>query len=51
MGKTKNARLKRAQLSPDRLPVKGVKRAAEDEVDDEVESPHADLLEKVIVCI
>lgn len=53
MGKTKNARFKRAQNSLDGLPVKGVKRAAEDEVDDDdvVESPHLDLLEKVIAYI
>lgn len=47
MGKTKNARFKRAQFSPDGVPVKAVKRAAEDEIDDEVESPHAELVEKV----
>lgn len=52
MGKTKGARFKRAQFSPDGLPVKGVKRAAEGEVDDDVvESPHADLLEKVTASI
>ncbi|KAI5626173.1 HEAT repeat-containing protein 3, partial [Silurus asotus] len=44
MGKTKNTRFKRPQLPP----VKAVKRPAEDEVDDdEVESPHAELLEKL----
>lgn len=53
MGKTKNARFQRAQFSPDGLPVKAVKRPAEDEIDDDdvVESPHADLLEKVRMSI
>ncbi|TST35102.1 HEAT repeat-containing protein 3 [Bagarius yarrelli] len=46
MGKTKNARFRRAQLSSDDRPAKAVKRAAEDDVDDVVESPHAELLEK-----
>lgn len=50
MGKTNNARFKRAQFSPDGVPVKAVKRAAEDEIDDEVESPHAELVEKVFEC-
>ncbi|KAF4090919.1 hypothetical protein AMELA_G00031180 [Ameiurus melas] len=48
MGKSKNARFKRAQFAPDGPPVKAMKRAAEDEdEDDEVESPHAELLEKL----
>ncbi|KAK3510297.1 hypothetical protein QTP70_033740 [Hemibagrus guttatus] len=47
MGKTKNARFKRAQFSTEERPVKAVKRAAEDDDDDVVESPHADLLEKL----
>lgn len=52
MGKSKNARFKRAQFAPDGPPVKAMKRAAEDEdEDDVVESPHAELLEKVTVYI
>lgn len=48
MGKTKNARFKRAQFPPEGRPVKAVKRAAEDDdEEDVVESPHAELLEKV----
>lgn len=44
MGKTKNTRFK---TPPDGRPVKALKRAAVDDEDDDEESPHAELLEKV----
>ncbi|KAM9493142.1 HEAT repeat-containing protein 3 [Clarias gariepinus] len=47
MGKSKNARFRRAPVPSDQPPVKAVKRPAEDDNEVEVESPHAELLEKL----
>ncbi|KAF5904417.1 HEAT repeat-containing protein 3, partial [Clarias magur] len=47
MGKSKNARFRRPPVPSDGPPVKAVKRPAEDDNENEVESPHAELLEKL----